>query len=70
MPRLALLIAGLFALLQAGCAVSGGVSTASVTAEGDAVTVRSSDWGGAIACGGGRPGEPPCAAASAHEPTW
>ena len=70
MPRLTFLIAGLFALLQAGCAVSGGVSTASVTAEGDAVTVRSSDWGGAIACGGGRPGEPPCAAASAHEPTW
>ena len=68
MARLSLAAATLVAFAVTGCAVSGGVSTASVTAQGDDVTVRSSQWGGSVACGGGRPGEPPCAALPAGEP--
>jgi hypothetical protein len=70
MPRLGLFVLFLLSLLTAGCAVSGGVGTASVTAQGDEVTVRSSQWGGTVACGPGAPGAPPCAAASVREPAW
>ncbi|KAB0268325.1 hypothetical protein [Microvirga brassicacearum] len=63
MSRATLAIACLLALGLAGCAVSGSVSTASIRAEGDEVTVQSSEWGGAVACGAGGAGDPACSAA-------
>jgi hypothetical protein len=67
MPRVALAIVGLLALGMAGCAVAGSVGTASVRAEGDAVTVRGSEWGGGVACGTGRLNEPACSIGSVSE---
>ena len=67
MPRVALAIACLLAPILSGCALSGSVSTASVRAEGDEVTVRSSQWGGAVTCGTGQPGDPACATETVRE---
>jgi outer membrane lipoprotein SlyB len=62
MSRTALAISCLLALGLEGCAVSGGLSTASVSVEGNDLTVRSSEWGGSVACGHGDPSEPACSA--------
>jgi hypothetical protein len=67
MRRFHLAIACLLAYGLAGCAVAGSVSTASVTADGQEITVRSSQWEGGVACGL-EPGEPACTASESRFP--
>ncbi len=43
-------VVGFLALVMGGCAVSGSLSTATVTTDGRDISVQSSDWGGALAC--------------------
>jgi hypothetical protein len=61
MKRLVLVLAGLAALAGAGCAVSGGIATSTVTARDGDVEVVTRRVGGTVRCGpAGGADEAPC----------
>jgi hypothetical protein len=59
-------LAGLLALMSAGCAVYGSAGASRFAVDGDTGRVSADTWEGTVACGTA-PGQPPCAAASVHE---
>ena len=59
-------VAGLLALMSAGCAVYGSAGASRFAVDGETGRVTADTWEGSVACGAAH-GQPPCAAASVHE---
>ena len=67
--RIAVAVAMMGLLPGAGCALSGSVSTSTVSVRGNEIAVSGGEWGGTIACGPEAAHQAPCEAVSTRQPS-